>query len=200
MSELNTPFSDAELEELDSFLLSEACDDETLSVDEAHGFLTALVAAPLEVAPEEWARAIWGEPRFADTAQERRMNDLLQRLHNDIATTLQQGLPFEPLVVEVEEQGEVFEAYEGWCFGFMLGVSHNQDLWALLPKDEQALVAPMAQLALLESEEEEEPEMDEEEYSSWIELLPGAVVGLYSFWHSARGQEALAAGEGNALH
>jgi hypothetical protein len=39
----------------------------------------------------------------------------------------------------------------------------------------------MAQLALLNSDEE--PEMDDEEYESWVELLPGAVLGLYSYWH-----------------
>ena len=45
------------------------------------------------------------------------------------------------------------------------------------------LSAPMAQLALLGSEEE--PNMDETEYDSWVELIPGAVMGLYRLWHGA---------------
>jgi len=28
--------------------------------------------------------------------------------------------------------------------------------------------------------------MDDEEYTSWVELLPGAVLGLYSYFHPRR--------------
>ncbi len=84
--------------------------------------------------------------------------------------------------VEVEEEdGSVVVAYEGWCFGFMLGVETCQDEWEKLSEDEEGLLAPMAQLALLNSDEE--PSMDEDEYEQWVELLPGAVLGLNAYWH-----------------
>jgi len=173
--------SEEELGELDSFLLSEAC-DEALAVDEAHGYLTALIAGPSQVQPEEWMGAVWGQPKFADDAQRERMTGLLSRMYDDIVATLEEGLDFEPLAIEIEEDGEILEAYEGWCFGFMLGVGHDEEAWAALPKDEQPLMAPISQLALLHGDEEE-IEMDDEEYTSWVELLPGAVLGLYSYFH-----------------
>ena len=180
----NTGLSEEELVELDDFLLSEACDDDALSVDEAHGFLTALIVGPKAVARDEWLVAVWGQPHFADEEQAKQMTDKLVRLYDNIEATLREGYPFEPLVVEEEEEGEIFEAYEGWCFGFMLGVEEQEEQWSPLPKDAQALLAPMGQLALLTSdEEEEEPDMDEAEYEDWVELLPGAVTGLYAFWH-----------------
>lgn len=181
----NAPLiSEEELSELDEFLLSEAC-DEALAVDEAHGFLTALVVGPSPMEEAEWMGAIWGQPKFADEAQRDRMSGLLRRMHDDVVATLASGHDFEPLAIEIEEDGELLEAYEGWCFGFMLGVGHDEAAWDALPKDEQPLMAPLSQLALLHGDEE--VEMDDEEYSSWVELLPGAVLGLYSYWHPRKG-------------
>jgi uncharacterized protein len=167
--------------ELDAFLLSDACDDETLTIDEAHGYLTALQLPPVQLDESAWLQEIWGTPRFADAAQAERMHQLLRRLCADIAAGLGQRRDFEPLAIELEDEGETVESYEGWCFGFMLGVEQHETLWADLPRTEQELLAPMAQLALLGTEEEQE--MSEEEYGQWVELIPGAVMGLYAFWH-----------------
>lgn len=173
--------NDDELAELDSFLLSDACDDEVLSVDEVHGFLTALQVGPQPMDEAEWLPLAWDKPQFADAAQQQHLTELMRRLNSDIEATLKQGHDFEPLAVEVEEEGEEVIAFEGWCFGFMLGVETCQTEWDKLPKAEENLLAPMAQLALLNSDDE--PQMDEDEYESWVELLPGAVLGLYSYWH-----------------
>jgi uncharacterized protein len=178
---IHAPLTDDELEALDSFLLSEACDDDALAIDEAHGFLTALLLPPATLDIASWQSRIWGQPKFADDAQREHMTGLLQRLHDDIQTTLAARRDFEPLVIEMEEEGELIEAHEGWCFGFMLGVEQNPELWESLPSNEQELALPMAQLALLYSEEDND--MDEDEYLDWVDLIPGAVMGLYSYWH-----------------
>lgn len=180
-TDLDTPLNETELAELDEFLLSEACDEDALSIDEAHGFLTALLVTPQPPAEAKWMSGVWGQPDFAGDNDRQRMTSLLHRLYNEIVSTLKARRDFEPLVIETEDQGEILEAYEGWCFGFMLGVEEQQTLWDELPKNEQNLVAPMAQLALLVSDEE--TDMDDEEYDSWVELLPGAVMGLYAYWH-----------------
>ena len=180
-TDLDTPLNETELAELDEFLLSDACDEDALSIDEAHGYLTALAVTPEPPADDEWQTGIWGQPTFADEGEKQRMTSLLQRLYNDLVSTLEARRDFEPLIIETEEGGEIMEAYEGWCFGFMLGVEQQQELWEELPQNEQNLVAPMAQLALLYSDEE--TDMDDDEYDDWVELLPGAVMGLYAYWH-----------------
>lgn len=174
--------SEDELVELDSFLLSDACDEEALSIDEAHGYLTALQLPPANLDETEWLKGIWGEPQFADEKEQQRMHALLRQLSDDIAAELVRRRDFEPLVIEMEDDGETVESYEGWCYGFMLGVEQQQALWQELPKTEQGLLAPIAQLALLGADDEEE--MSEDEYMQWVELIPGAVMGLYAFWHS----------------
>lgn len=181
MSEAPASLSESELTELDEFLLSDACDEETLSIEESHGFLSALIAGPEEPSQDQWMPMVWGEPAFAGATEAERMKALLMRLHDEIAEGLQKGT-YEPLIIEEEdEEGELSESYEGWCVGFMIGVEEQQEAWSRLPQDQEALLAPMAQLALLATDEE--AEMDEEEYDSWISLLPGAVSGLYHFWH-----------------
>lgn len=173
--------SNAAIEELDAFLLSENCDEETLTVDEAHGLITAMLISPAGIVGNDWVGLIWGEPEFPDEATEQRMIAHLQQMEQEIRQLLEQGLPYEPFSVEEEEGDEVIESFEGWCFGFMVGVSQQQEAWDDLPKDQQALLAPMAQLSLLVSEEE--PSMDDQEYQSWVELIPGAVTGLYNYCH-----------------
>lgn len=178
--------SEDDLAELDSFLLSDACDEDTLSLDEAHGYLTALIVGPDTGGTEDWMSSVWGQPRFPSEDVKRQMTGFMNALHADVAAALESDRGLEPLAVEVEEGGGKVVSYEGWCLGFMLGVESRQALWDQLPKNEQALLAPIAQLALLSSDEE--PDMDEEEYAAWVELLPGAVRGLYAFWHSPRGR------------
>jgi uncharacterized protein len=173
--------SEDEFAELDTFLLALE-EGEGLSVDEVHGYITAIIASSDSDEQQEWLPQVWGEPVFADESEKDYMTEIMRRMYSEISEMLQQGLRFEPLVIEEEnEEGEVEEAYEGWCFGFMRCVAERQDQWGDLPKKEQELLSPIAKLALLCTEEG--VDMDEDEYELCVELLPGAVAGLFSYWH-----------------
>lgn len=174
----NVPLSDDEFVELDDFLL-QGEQDGRLPVDMAHGYLTALCVGHVEVPAEEWMGTIWGEPEFAGKAEQQHMTNLLLRLNDEIVASLESGEPFEPLMVELEEEGETYEAVDGWCYGFMLGVSRDEAQWEDLPENERNLLMPIARLALFYSEEDED--LDDEEYIALAELLPGAVAGLYAY-------------------
>jgi uncharacterized protein len=179
---IDAPLSEDEYAELDDFLCAGTAEDERLPVDEAHGFMTALIVGHAPVSPQAWLESVWGRPVFADEAERERLTDLLLRMYREISTTLSVGQSFEPLVVEIEEEGVTLVAHEGWCFGFMLAVSGDEERWNRLPKHEQALLGPIARLALLHVEDE--PDIDEEEYEMLVDLLPGAVAGLHAYWES----------------
>lgn len=178
----DAPLTDEDYADLDDFLCAGEEGEERLPVDEAHGFMTALIAGHAPVTPEALLESIWGRPVFADAAEQERLTGLLLRLYREIAATLKAGQSFEPLVVEIEEDGVSVAAHEGWCFGFMLAVSGDEERWNRLPEHEASLLGPIARLALLHVEEE--AEIDEEEYEMLVELLPGAVAGLYAYWES----------------
>lgn len=176
----STPLSADELAELDNFLLADP--DQRLAIDETHGFLTALIVGHDVREQEAWLEDVWGVPDFADAAEQRYLAELLLRMRNDIAEMFESGQYFEPLVLEEEgDDGEIYEIYEGWCFGFMLAVADDQGRWQDLPKDQQALLEPIAELALLHTDEQG-VEMSDEEYGDYVELLPGSVAGLFEYF------------------
>jgi len=183
-SQHETLLTDEEFSELDRFLLTTEEGEDRLSVDEAHGYLTALTVGPEMTENDEWLEAVWGTPLFSDDESEQRMRSYLIRMQQEIATELAARAGFEPLVLEEVDGDEAIESYEGWCFGFMLGVAGQSSYWEQLPRAEQTLLAPIAKLALLH--DDEESDMDDEEYDAWVEMLPGSVVGLYNYWRSQR--------------
>src|SRR5262249_37471312 len=54
------PLDDAEFDELDRFLVSDATSDETLTLPGLDGYLTALVIGPTTVMPSRWLPGVWG--------------------------------------------------------------------------------------------------------------------------------------------
>ncbi|MEB0163729.1 YecA family protein, partial [Glaciimonas sp. CA11.2] len=58
--ELDEPLSDKEFDELDDFLLSDRCGEESMTMDTLHGYLTALVIGPEQVLLGEWLPHVWG--------------------------------------------------------------------------------------------------------------------------------------------
>jgi len=173
----HSPLTDDEFIELDEFLLS---DENCLPIDEAHGFITSLIVSHVPINQSDWMELIWGQPVFADEDEKQRMSELMLRLYHDIAAALKTGQPFDPLVIEIEEDGETLETHQGWCFGFMLAISQDEERWNQLPQDEHVLLSPIAKLAI--QHDDDELDMDDEEYQMLIDLLPGSVVGLYQYW------------------
>jgi len=176
------PLSDEEILELDSFLLAGADEQsDRLTVDEAHGYLTGIVVGNAPLSTDEWLEVIWGKPTFTSPDQKERLTSLLLRMREEIAATLRRGQSFEPLVAEVEEDGELLAAFEGWCFGFMLAVSNDEARWSELPASAREALAPIADLALLHTEEAT-TDLDDEDIKLLAALVPGSVMTLHDHW------------------
>lgn len=182
---LETPLNDDELVELDEFLLSaDEGDDDRLTVDEAHGYISSFAVKGGDAfSTDAWIRDVWGQPEFESDEQRERLSGYMVRMRNDILTMLKDGRSFEPLIAELEEEdGELLTSYEGWCFGFMLAVSKAEESWGDLEKNEEDLLVPIAKLAMLYVEEDSD--MDDDEYETMVDLIPGSVIGLYQYWQS----------------
>jgi uncharacterized protein len=55
----NQPLSDAEIHVLDEFLMSDRTPEDALSIDELHGYLTAIVCCPIQVVSSDWLDDVW---------------------------------------------------------------------------------------------------------------------------------------------
>jgi uncharacterized protein len=57
---LLSPLTEAELDELDQFLMSNITSDETMWLDTLNGYLTAIAIGPKTLAFDQWFSRIWG--------------------------------------------------------------------------------------------------------------------------------------------
>src|SRR5512135_1743999 len=82
---LDEPLTDAELDELEGFLASDAVPQDCMDLEMLDGYLTAIVSGPDVVQPSEWLPQVWSEggksatPAFADTEQAQRIMALVLR-------------------------------------------------------------------------------------------------------------------------
>ena len=155
--------TEKEFDELDRFLMSDRCGDETMAMDALHGYLTAIAIGPEPVPVDEWLPRVWGpaaddEPDFRNEQQAQRIRELLTRALNEIVVTFDVApKDFEPLFSVHQWKGkEVLDA-EAWCWGFLEGVSLRANAWQVLRDSPQAPL--LRAIYLLGAEEIEEEEV-----------------------------------------
>ncbi len=170
--------TDNDYARLDEILMANI--DDCLSIDEAHGFLTAMSVSNVKLSDTDCFDAICGDSKL-DNKLANEVISLILNMNDDIKVMLDNNKPFDILLIETEEQGEMIEVFEGWCHGFMLAVCQNESVWDGLGKNEQSILSPIAKLALLISDEQ--LDMEDDEYDLLVELLPGAVMGLNSYYN-----------------
>ena len=155
------PLSDKEFKELDSFLLSDRCPDDAMTMDSLHGYLTAIAIGPETIAMSEWLPLVWGDedaPKFKSEKELARMVGLIARFMNEIAITFEVApKEFEPLFCEHEWEGKTLIDGEAWAWGFWEGMSLRADAWQ--PIWSSNLAPLMRPLYLLGADEIEEEEM-----------------------------------------
>lgn len=138
--------TDEEFDELDRFLMSSQCSDETMAMDALNGYLTAIAIGPVDVAPAQWLPRIWGPtpqdaPKFRDAQQSARIHELLSRALEEIRVTFEVApKDFEPLFSVHKFKGKELLDAEAWCWGFLEAISLNEAAWQPLRASSQAIL------------------------------------------------------------
>ena len=138
--------TDEEFDELDRFLMSSQCGDETMAMDALNGYLTAIAIGPVDVAPAQWLPRIWGPtpqdaPKFRDAQQSARIHELLSRALEEIRVTFEVApKDFEPLFSVHKFKGKELLDAEAWCWGFLEAISLNEAAWQPLRASSQAIL------------------------------------------------------------
>lgn len=185
--------SDAEIDELDHFLLYEADVKDSMTLDMLDGYLHALAIGPTTVKPQQWMPRIWGEdfeamvPPMKDIDAANRILDLVTRLFNSIISNLEDadGAMMVPLWSTFKDGDTERDDAEIWAHGFITAMDLCQEDWAPLLESEQgrAWLRPIQLLG----EDDFSPEQDaltqtladREKLSLEI---PEAVLAIYHFW------------------
>jgi uncharacterized protein len=204
--EITPALSEQEMDELDSFLMSDATTNEVMLLDCLDGFLTALVSGPVMPKPEEWIARVWGPtaedaPSFENAAKAERITDLLMRHMNAIGwSLLQEPEFFEPVFDLQVYEGDEREYMDGemWAHGYMTGIDMQRDSWQALfeSKHGSEILRPIYLLGapdVTEAEEElVETPAQREEFSKQI---PASVALIYKFWAPQRRAAEVASGK-----
>ncbi len=124
------PFTERDLDSLEHFLAEVARDDSML-IDELHGFLAAVICSPQMLVPSQWTPHVWGgeEPDFETLEQAQDVMGMIMRLNNDAVGRLSDG-DFDPLFMEETlANGHPVLDPHGWCEGFIRGMQLQAEAW-----------------------------------------------------------------------
>jgi len=87
--DVSVPLSNAEIDELAEFLISDETPEEYMDISTLDGFLTGLVIGPDTIMPSRWLPVVWGETEEDEMGWESkektdRILGLVMRLYNSI--------------------------------------------------------------------------------------------------------------------
>ncbi|GAB7128509.1 hypothetical protein JCM19000A_30160 [Silvimonas sp. JCM 19000] len=188
-SELLAQMTEADLDELSTFLESDLAPIQSMDLSMLHGFLTAQLVGPTELPPERWFGLVWGEhgeqPKWKSAHQREKIEGLILRLYNQLVDELNQDPPsFTPMVyVDQERQLDIVQQ---WCYGFMLGTSLNAEGWQPLLDDEDNsnLIAPILDCA--DEEARDAAEAEGEDLAQFehniAQALPEVIPAIREYW------------------
>src|SRR5450755_4467906 len=130
------PLTNLEIEELDTFLLSDDGLENAMDVSSLDGFLCAVLSGPNVILPSKWIPWVWDSteanqsPEFTSEKQAQRILDLLMQHANDIAVTLTQFPQYyEPLFLERDHKGRTVSIVDEWCCGYVKGIALDPSGW-----------------------------------------------------------------------
>ena len=187
------PLSEAELDDLDAFLMSDAMPEGGMDISTLDGFLAAVVLNPDIVLPSQWLPWAWDmedaedEPVFKNAEEAERITGLIMRHYNMVIQGIRHAT-FDPLLFELrQDDGSEFFDAEGWCEGFMLGVSVFIDAWRPVLEQHMELVAPMVLLGTDRGWRMlEESGNNKEATRQAYESIPAAVIAISEHFRPQR--------------
>jgi uncharacterized protein len=181
--------SDADLDLLDDYLLSDQSPPECMMLSDLDGFLTGIAIGPELVMPSEWLPHVWGgdEPVFDDPAQASAILGTIMGRYNMILCEVNTGA-FGPIFWETQD-GTVIAA--DWAEGFLHAVALRADAWEPLMRSKRhgRLLLPI--LALCADEDGDstlglEPDEEDRVMAEAAELIPVCVTEIAAYWRKRR--------------
>ena len=187
---LNTPLTDAELDELEEFLFSDAVSEDALDLVGTHGYFCALNISPAKIPEKQWLQELFdGTPEYTTEKQKSRIEELLRRLYFSIGSDLYNDqdmlLPCEPTLADPadEEQGPMTT----WAQAFMEAVFLKEDDWFNHQAEEEVaeLMLPiMIASELFDEDEFAKMRQDKNLCDEMCRSIPELLIDLYLLFHA----------------
>lgn len=187
---LNAPLTDAELDELETFMFSDAVSEDALDLIGTHGYMCALNISPVKISEKQWLQELFdGTPEYSSEKEKAHIEDLLKRLHFSIGSDLYNDqdmlMPCE-LTLETEDDEEQADLTT-WAQSFMEAVFLKEDEWFNHQAEEE--VAELMLPIMIASELFEDPEFvkmrqDQRLCDEMCRNIPELLIDLYLLFHA----------------
>jgi uncharacterized protein len=173
-----------QLNALEPYLLNRAQFHSGMPLDVLHGYLTAVISGPRDVAVEEWLPPVFGKPDFDDDAEVEQMAELVVALHDQVAHELDHGHYAPIMIHKPEPDTDPLPLPYGWCEGYLFGLAlQGDDIRERMARDEQAadLLSPIMAFMAYEQEQLLEPP-DPRQHRQVVAELPDAAIKIHRWW------------------
>lgn len=196
MENLQTPLSDAELDQLEDLLDSEPLAEQAMGLDQLQAFLCAVVSGPEEIPSSVWLPEALGKTSLLDTEQARLVESLVMRLHQQLKDDLAQQRGVSPMLYPLEEEGEALD-YGAWADAYLFGANLADVPWQEAAGEHWEGLSEMLELLFLLNGSLKEDVLaagetwvTPREEARWLadsqEALPDLVQSIYDFWEARR--------------
>jgi len=188
---LALPLTDAEIEQLDDFLISDSAPEEAMDVSMMDGFMTALASSPNLVMPTTMLRWIWDaeqgvdQPAFANAEDAEHVVGLIIRHWNDVNATLRETpCAYEPLVLERDgDDGQMLSIIDEWCVGYYKGITLDQATWSPLMAQHPEWFTAILLYGTEAGWDELKRRKDSlDQHQAFAASLAGSVLHIHHFW------------------
>jgi len=197
MTTPDAPLTDAELDELEQFLNSDATPEECMDIAMLDGFLTALVIGPNTLMPSQWLPAVWGETEedemIWDSAQQmQRILGLVMRMYGTRVHDLHEDIDtYEPLIYLSQHEGQTVPILDEWCMGFVRAIKIDPQGWQSLvqtiPEGAGALLTPIFLYGTEQGWDELENNKElADKHKDFADAIGPCVIGIRDYWLTRR--------------
>jgi uncharacterized protein len=183
---------DPQLLELATFLHS-PCAPTAMTIDRLHGFLCAVNCAPTIMRPQQWMPLVGGnEPlKLESDDHAERIIAAIFAFSNAIVDQLADGT-CKPLLPS-RPGPDMHNVAQGWCLGFVEGMTLQQRSWDRLINDADAQMMIMPIFVLADPTAlVNDPAPDAAATKGMVQLLPTAVAAIGDYWAAEEAQRRAA--------
>jgi len=195
ISNLDLPLNEAEMEQLDRFLLNRIDDDAVteemdagiFDISTLDGFFTAIVSGPDIIPPSVWLPSVWGdfEPEWKSEEAFSEVIALLMRHMNGIVQVLMEyPEDFEPIFFERKVKDKTYTIVDEWCEGYYRGAELLSMQWQTGGDEIAALLAPI--FAFTEALEWKAHDLPEDELEQLQQVIAPNAREIHAYWLERR--------------
>jgi uncharacterized protein len=191
---IDTPLTEAELDRLDDFLMSEDAPENTMDTSMLDGYLAAVASGPNLVMPDQMLRWIWdienGEesPNFKDQTEAGEIIGLILRHYQYVNGALNDRV-YEPLILQRKHMRRIVPIIDEWCMGYCIGIEADREAWQPLLDAQPKLFEVILLYGTDDGWEKlQEKPLSDKRHDAAAESLAYSALAIHAHWLELRSQ------------